>query len=98
MGNDDALANQKNNCHQAQSIGNYAVLAKLGQGGFGIIYRVRSLSKSVAPIVTMFFAESEQQYLRYERGGVLGSSLARGSLIREVIDVPSESQEHLQVR
>ena len=27
------------------SIGDYAVLAKLGQGGFGIIYRVRSLSK-----------------------------------------------------
>ena len=33
-------ANEKN-----RKIGDYAILADLGKGGFGVIYRVRSLSK-----------------------------------------------------
>ena len=28
-----------------KTVGQYIILSKLGQGGFGIIYRVRSLSK-----------------------------------------------------
>lgn len=30
-----------------QTVGQYSVLTKVGQGGFGIIYRVRSLSKYI---------------------------------------------------
>lgn len=37
-----------------RTVGQYVVLAKLGQGGFGVIFRVRSLSKSLTFIRSGF--------------------------------------------
>ena len=39
-----------------QTIGQYVILSKIGQGGYGIIYKVRSLSKyDLSPAKPMFY-------------------------------------------
>ncbi len=71
--------------HMAESIGDFEIIDKLGQGGMGAVYRARqaSLGRIVAlKVLPSQFQEDEEFVARFQREAKVAASLNHPNLVR----------------